>query len=122
MKTDVNDFIGELGAGVVAEQLGTLLSSCSLGTVHHGVGAKKGKITLELTISQMGENEQVVVSHKLLHKTPTKRGTQSEDMTAETMFYVGRGGQLTINPPKEDNNGQYSLASEADGVTQLRKQ
>lgn len=119
-QTDVNDFIEELGAGVFKEKLAHILSEAALGTVHFGQGNKKGKVTIELTLQQIGENEQVIVSHKLSNSIPTKRGKKSEEDITETPFYVGKGGVLTINPPKEDNNGQFGLNRERDGVSKIR--
>lgn len=118
--TNVDDFVDELGAGVFKEKLAHVLSEAALGTVLHGGGSKKGKVTIELTFQQIGENEQVVVSHKLAHVTPTKRGKRSEEDVTETPMFVGKGGKLTIAPPKEDNNGQYSLDQEQDGIRRVK--
>ena len=108
-QTNVEDFISELGAGVYKEKLAHILSECALGVTVHGTGNKKGKVTLEFTFSQIGEGEQVIVTHKLAHSTPTKRGKKSEEDTTETPFFVGKGGVLTIDPPKENLEGQYNL-------------
>lgn len=107
--TNVDDFIGELGAGVIKEKLSHVLSEAALGVITHGNGNKKGKVTLELTINRVGENDQVIISHKIAHLTPTKRGKKSEEDTTETSFFVGKGGVLTIDQPKEDKNGQIAL-------------
>lgn len=114
-KTNVNDFIEELGGGVFAEKLAHTLSEAALGTIIHGNGTKKGKVTIELTFKQIGENDQVSISHKLAHVTPTKRGKRSEEDTTETAMFVSRGGVLSVAPPKEDLRGQFTLKQEADG-------
>ena len=108
-KTNVNDFIDELGAGVFKEKLGHVLSDAAMATVMHGIGNKKGKVCIEFTFQQIGENEQVVVSHKLSSSLPTKRGKKSEEDTTDTPMFVGKGGILTIDQPKEDDHGQFSL-------------
>lgn len=110
--TNVDDFIGELGAGVFKETLAAFLSKCALGTVLYSKGQKKGKVTVEFTIEQLGDNEQVKISHKLGHSTPTPRGKAGEEGTTETTFFVGKGGVLTVNPPKEENSGQFQLTSD----------
>ncbi len=114
-KTNVNDFLGELNAGILVGQLGLTLSEAALATVLHGKGNKKGKVTLELSFSQIGENDQVVVSTKLSKSVPTQRGKKSEENVTDTPMFVGKGGVLTIDVPKEDDNGQFSLDSKYQG-------
>ena len=108
-QTDVNDFIEELGAGVFKDKLAHILSDTALGTILHGNG-KKGKVTLEFTLEQISDNDQVMVFHKLSHSTPTKRGKKAEEDTTATPFYVGKGGVLSITVPKENEGGQQNAA------------
>lgn len=107
--TNVHEFVGALGAGILEKKLAILLSQVAEGTVLHGRGAKKGKLTLELTLQQVGENSQVIVSHKLSHSTPTARGKKSEEDISETPMYVGKGGKMTETAPREEFNGQFAL-------------
>lgn len=118
--TNVKDFIEELGAGVFEAQLAHLLSEVSLGTVNHGSRNQKGKITIELSFQQLAENQQLIVTHKLSNTIPTGRGKRSEETANETAFFMGKGGALTISPPKEDDNGQFGLSSERDGVVSIK--
>ncbi len=118
--TEVNEFLGELDGGVLEKKLAHIISETALATVVHGGGNRKGKVTLELTFQQVGDNEQVIVSHKLAQSAPTKRGKQMMEDTTETPMFVGRGGVLSISPPKEDNNGQYDLKQERDGLRQVK--
>lgn len=121
-KTNVADFIGECNAGVLAEKLSFALSDAALAQVTHGVSSKKAKITLEFTFQQMGDNEQVIVSHKLATSNPTKRGKKSEEDVTETAFHVGKGGKLSINAPEEEESGQFNLKTEQDGAaSNIRK-
>jgi hypothetical protein len=108
-QTNVDDFISELGAGVFKEKLAHILSEAAMGTILHGNG-KKGKVTLEFTIDQISDNDQVMVFHKLSHSTPTKRGKKSEEDTTATPFYVGKGGVMSINVPEENEGGQQNAA------------
>lgn len=107
--TNVNDFMGALGAGVFEKKLALLLSQAAHGTVLHGRGNKTGKVTVEFTIKQVGENSQVIISHKLSHSTPTARGKKSEEDVSETPMYVGKNGIMTENAPREEFDGQFSL-------------
>lgn len=120
-KTNVADFIGECNAGALIKKLGIAISDAALAQINHGIGGKKAKITLEFTLQQMGDNDQVIVSHKLSIVTPTKRGKKSEDDITDTAFFVGKGGKLTINAPEEeDRNGQYYLASQEEKIRQIK--
>lgn len=116
-KTDVGNFIGECNAGILQEKLGLALSDAALSQITHGIGSKKAKVTLELTFQQMGDNDQVIVSHKLTTSNATKRGKKYEEDVTDTAFFVGKGGVLTIEPPKEDNDGQFELAEVVDRST-----
>lgn len=108
-KTNVNDFIDELGAGVFSEKLAHALSDCALGTLNCGDMKKRGKVTIEFTLARIGENSQLMVSHKLGYVKPTRRGKSSEEETDETPMHVGKGGVMSITPPKEEINGQFTL-------------
>tara|TARA_R110002153_G_C13332570_1_gene498429 strand:+ start:1243 stop:1608 length:366 start_codon:yes stop_codon:yes gene_type:complete len=118
--TNVNEFTSELGAGVFQAQLAHLLSEVALGTVNHGSRQKRGKITIELSFQQLAENQQLIVTHKLSNSTPTNRGKRSEETSSETAFFMGKGGVLTISPPKEDDLGQFQLKKERDGVISIK--
>lgn len=112
-ETNVADFIGECNAGILMDKLALALSDAAMSQLNHGIGSKKAKVSLEFTFQQMGDNEQVIVSHKLSTSNPTKRGKKAEEDVTDTAFFVGKGGQLTINQPKEDDNGQFALDSES---------
>ena len=118
-RTNVNDFIGELNAGILVNQLGDTLSEAALATILHGKGNKKGKVNLELSFSQIGENDQVVVSVKLSKSIPTQRGKKSEEGVTDTPMYVGKGGVLTIDVPKVEESGQFTLAHENTNVRKI---
>lgn len=109
--TNVDDFLGEMHAGTFKQKLAVILSQAAQGAVTNaGAHCKKAKVFIELNISQIGENDQVVVSHKIGSIIPTKRGKKTEEDTTETPFFVGKGGQMTINPPKEEESGQKPFA------------
>lgn len=114
--TDVTAFFDELGAGVVKEQLGVLLSEAALAQINNGAKSKKAKITIELSLTQFSNNQQILVDHKITHKTPTANGDKSENTSSQSHFFVGKYGKLTIDQPKEDDNGQFSLAEQLDGI------
>lgn len=112
-QTNVNEFIGELNAGILVEQIGINLSAAALATIINGQG-KKGRVSLEFTISQIGENDQVVISTKLSSSMPTKRGKKSEENTTDTPMFVGKGGRMTIDAPQVSLTGQFNLQQEVE--------
>ena len=110
--TNVDDFIQELNAGIFIEQLGLVLSAAALATIVNGSGNRKGKVSVDFTFQQIGGNDQVVVTTKLSSSMPTKRGKKSEENAADTPMFVGKGGVLTIDAPRESLTGQFSLKQE----------
>jgi len=105
-KTNVDEFMDELNAGILKEKMAHVLSEAALGVVVHGNGRVKAKVSLELTLTRVGENDQVIISHKLSHKTPTKRGFKSEEDTTETPMFVGVGGVMSVTQQPESMDGQ----------------
>lgn len=105
-KTDVQAFIDELGAGVFKERLAIMLTDSALASV---VNNKKAKVQVTIDISRLNDAGQVMITSKMKYDRPTKTGSISEDTVQQTVMYVGRGGVLTIEPPKEDLNGQFTL-------------
>jgi hypothetical protein len=77
--TDVTEFMDELNAGVFKEKLAAVLSDAALGIcVHGGAAVQKAKVVVEFSITQVGENPQVIVAHTLSSTIPTKRGKKME--------------------------------------------
>lgn len=108
-QTNVDEFLESLNAGNFKEKLGVILSAAALGTVLHGDKNKKGKVSIELNLNKVGENGQLIVTHKLSSSIPTKRGKKIEEDTTETPQFVGRGGKMTEEPPEESINGQVDV-------------
>lgn len=90
--TDTNDFIQSLNAGVFAQQVGRALSDVAAGCIDHN---KPGEVTIKFKIKQIGQSNQVAVSHTLDYVQPTKRGKKREDTTLDTPLYVTEQG-LTL--------------------------
>lgn len=109
-KTNTQDFFSELGAGAFEPKLAFTLSEAALNACLYGNGKRASKVTLTFTIKQLGDNDQVVISHKIAKEVPTARGKKAEEDVTETSFFVGKGGVLSMAPPREDNSGQFSLS------------
>lgn len=97
--TDTSRFIEDLDGGVLAERLGTILSHAALAVTNNP--SKKGKVAIELNISNIGKGSQVQVAHKLSFKVPTAHGDTAENHTTETVLYVNDGGELTLEPKNQ---------------------
>ena len=113
--TDISDFIGECGAGVLAEKLALALSNAALAQVTVAEKGKKAQVGLTFTFSAIGDNQQVMVDHKITTSIPTKRGKKAEEDTTSTPFHVLKGGKLSIDAPREEYDGQTTLSMQQDG-------
>ena len=91
--TDAQQFVGDLGAGTFANQLGAALSAVAQGVVANG---KTGKVVISLDIKRIGDSSQVSVSHKLAFTEPTGKGSRSEDTTSETPMHLNMAGDVTL--------------------------
>jgi hypothetical protein len=98
--TDVHSFLDDLDGGVLAQKIGAILSEVALGVVTHH---KNGKVNLQFDLKQIGQSNQVAISHSLNFSRPTRRGKISEEETLETPMHVNTGGKLTLFP---ENQGQ----------------
>jgi hypothetical protein len=87
--TDTTEFINSLNAGVFAQQVGRALSDVAAGVVDHG---KPGEVTLKFKLKQIGQSNQVAISHTLDFVQPTKRGQKREDTSLDTPMYVTENG------------------------------
>jgi hypothetical protein len=54
-------------------------------------------------MKNIGESNQVAISHTLNFQRPTKRGKVCEEETQQTPMHVNPGGKLTLFP---ENQGQ----------------
>lgn len=97
--TDVAKFVEDLDGGVLAERLGTILSHAAAAATDNP--KKKAKVTLDMTIENIGSGSQVSIAHKLTFKVPTAHGDTAENHTTETVMYVNTGGEMTLEPKNQ---------------------
>lgn len=97
------EILGDLNAGVFAQQLGRALSDVAMNVCTTG---KKGEVAISLKFEQIGEGNQVAVRHKLTYTKPTMRGKASEETTTDTPLHVGPGGRLSLLPETRDLFGE----------------
>lgn len=94
-KTNFAELLGDLNAGVFAEQINHALTDIAANVVTHG---KKGELTIKLSVKQIGESNQVTVTHSLKSVTPKPRGRIVEESESETTLHVAKGGALSLFP------------------------
>jgi len=108
-KTNIDDFIKELGAGTVKEKLALILSEAAFSSVTHGNKQKVGKVSIEFKFIPVGDQGQVLIEHKLLQTVITPRGKKTNEDTTESHFWVGKGGELTVDQPEFEISGQRNF-------------
>lgn len=113
--TELEHLFEHMNAGVFKQKVEAHFNNCAAGVINVPRKAK-AKITLTFNIEQVGEGDQIIISHQIEASTPTKRGKKTETDLTETPFFVGRAGKITFDQPKENDNGQYSLEAQADGI------
>lgn len=92
------DTLPDLDAGVFLEKVSSAVQAVALGAVLYGAKGKTGKVTIELTISRIGDSNQVNVDHRVTQVRPTKRGKLTEEDTTSTALYVAPGGAVSVMP------------------------
>lgn len=105
--TDTNEFLNSLNAGIFAQQLGRALSDVASGCIEH---SKQGQVTITFKLKQIGQSNQVNVSHTLDYVQPTKRGKRREDTTLDTPLYVTQNG---LEPFQTDPTAQLFSKEDA---------
>jgi hypothetical protein len=98
-RTDLNEFLGDMEAGVFAQRVAVALSEAALGVVTTG---KPGKVVIAFDMRQIADGSQVAIAHKLEYIKPTAKGKVREESTGKTPFHVGAAGKITLFP---DNQG-----------------
>lgn len=109
-QTDVHEFIGDLDGGVFEEKVSRAISDVAGAVIDH---SEKGKISIELEFSQIGNSGQVMIKHKLYYSRPTSKGKIGEENTTKTPMYVGPKGKVTLFP-----EGQAQMFTKKGEVNQ----
>lgn len=103
-RTDVADFIGTLSGGQVQSLLEQMLSEVAMATAVNGEKGKTGEINIKLNFARVGDegSNQVKIDTTVSHKSPTKRGSKSENLLyANSMHYIGTTTGLTDTQPRK---------------------
>lgn len=93
--SDLQEVFSDLDGGVFKEKIESILSIVSGAVIAHG---KKGKIQINLDISQISNSHQVNIDHELKYTQPKERGQITETDKQSTPMSVNKGGKLTLFP------------------------
>ena len=107
--TNFPRLLQELDGGVIANVLGLAASNVARAVSYAN---KKGEINIKLIMKPMGTNNEMVEITSNMNFTEPKSGfgCKKEDFQYASIAYVGPGGKLTYDKPKEDVNSQLQLA------------
>lgn len=103
--TNFPKLIQELDGGVIANVIGLAASNVARAVSY---ADKQGNIKMDLKLKPMGtNNEMVEITCNITVKEPKSgHGSKSEDFQYTSIAFVGKGGKLTYDRPKEDIHGQ----------------
>ena len=107
--TNLNDFMSELGEGLLQPMIEELISVLSRSTMIHGSKQSRGSITLNFNFEPHPETCQIHVSHKMTYKCPTVKGNRGEEVRGSTAFFVAHTGRLSMDKPDTDWYGQMDM-------------
>src|SRR5690606_28223139 len=97
-RTDFPTLLTDLNAGVFEQQLNSAISDVAANVVTHG---KKGELTITFSFKQIGDSNQVAMTHQLKSVVPMARGRIIEESATDTPLHVGRGGKLSLYPEEQ---------------------
>ncbi len=112
MSDEVNEFFGELGAGVFEQKLVRAISQTALAVMQN---EKTGEITLKFKIAPVSSS-QARVTHSIITKAPTLNGETSEKNVTNTIMYVGTKGKMSVFP--ENQLQMFSKSGETTATNQ----
>ncbi|EJO9866780.1 hypothetical protein ACRTC9_20025 [Vibrio vulnificus] len=106
--TNFPKLMQQLDGGVISNVVGLALSNVARAVSYSD---KQGNVKIDLKLKPMGtNNEMVEITVNMSVKEPkTGFGTKSEDFQYTSIAYVGKGGKLTYDRPKEDIRGQIVI-------------
>lgn len=111
--TSIETLMAELDGGTLGPRLAAALAESALGVAACNTKTKKGKVTLEFTITPVGGDQtQVQIDHTVKFSSPTQRGKKQEDISTSSVMYVSNRGAITVLP-----NTNKDLFKPEEGVT-----
>lgn len=87
--------LDDLDGGTFTQKVQRAISQVALGTVN---SRKVGTVTITLTMKQIGDSNQVNMTHAIKHTVPTPKGKVMEENASQTALYVAGNGKMTLFP------------------------
>lgn len=111
--TDVNEVLGALDGGLLAEKIGVALSEIALATCtlhEHTDGKARGKIILKLEVACADPVEGLLrVTHDMVQVVPKKEGQDTSQRKGKAVMFAQRGGKMVETQPPENLRGQFLM-------------
>lgn len=97
--TTIETLMAELDGGTLGPRIAAALAESALGVAACNDKRKKGKVTVEFTITPIGADQtQVQIDHTVTFSSPTQRGKKREDISTSSVMYVSKRGAITVLP------------------------
>lgn len=103
--TDVGEFVSDLDGGMAERMLSIALSQTAAAVVDH---AKKGSVSLTLTLEHIPGTHQVHIAHEIKFSKPTSTGKSSEETAGKTAMFVGKFGALSLAQTSLLDNAKHA--------------
>lgn len=98
--TNIPEFIGDLEAGLVENQLSMAVSETAAAVVDHEKKKKGGKVVLTLEFEHIEGTQQCRIAHQIKYERPTRFGKKGEICSGASVMHVGKRGKLTVTQPE----------------------
>ena len=96
------DTLPEMDGGVLEQKLGRAMFDVAKSVLLSDDVRKTGKVTLEMTISRIAD-QQVNVVHKLSYKELLPNGDQTINNASHTPLFVHTSGKLSVFQEKQED-------------------
>ena len=90
-RTDAMQILADFDGGVFASKVAHAIKAAANGTVNNKA---TGKVTIELTMTQVGTSATVAVKHTVKYVEPTANGKLIDEDTTETPIQVLPDGNV----------------------------
>lgn len=106
--TNFPKLMQDLDGGVIANVLGLALSNVARAVSYSD---KQGEVKMNLKLKPMGTNNEMaeIICNIAVKEPKSNYGTKSEDFQYSSVAFIGKGGKLTYDRPKEDVRGQLVI-------------
>lgn len=114
--TNYPQLMQQLDAGTIGNVIGHMLSDLGLAVANTN---RAGELTIKMKLApgNSADNSHLNFNTELKIKEPKMdKGFKQEDSHFGSIVFVGKGGKLTYDRPKEDLNGQKDLLGSEQAV------